>query len=101
MARTKKPSGNEQLKTGDQFLQKAREAGANVSGADKRGFHKISTPSGDMYMTGGKQPLDFRTRKNYAHWFKLLGLLVLLLVTHPIWLPLAKVILEGLTRTVS
>lgn len=76
-----KPTGPQQLKTGDQFLNKAKEAGAVVSSKpDKRGFYKISTPSGDMYMTGGNQPLDPRTRKNYTHWFKLLGLLVLTLI---------------------
>lgn len=68
-------------KTGDDFIKMARERGAKVTDAGKKAgveFTKISTPGGSMYITPGKQPLDPRTRKNYRHWFRLLGLLLLL-----------------------
>lgn len=73
-----KNRGKNQPKTGNDFINQARELGAYVENAGtKRGQHftKITTPQGSMYITPGNQPLDPRTRKNYKHWFRLLGLL--------------------------
>lgn len=67
-----------QAKTGNQFIEQARKAGAHVEPAQvKKGvpFTKISTPKGSVYVTPGNTTLDPRTRKNYRHWFRLLGLL--------------------------
>lgn len=70
------------LKTGDDYIEYAKRAGAKVEPAGmKKGqeFTKISTPRGSMFLTPGKQPLDPRTRKSYTHWLRLLGLLILVL----------------------
>lgn len=84
-----KPTTGKDPKTGDDFIAKARSAGAHVSPARDDRFVKISTPQGSMYITPGNQTLDQRTRKNYKHWFRFLGLLgIILLCTLPIWGPI-------------
>lgn len=89
MARKKKPTGNPQPKTGNEYIALAEERGALVEPA-RKGFTKIATPQGSTYITPGTQPLDPRTRKNLNHWFKLLGLMALGFITHPLWLPILR-----------
>jgi hypothetical protein len=79
-----KPHSPLQPKTGDDYINKAKSLGALVEPSKKRGFTKISTPKGSMYLTPGNQPLDPRTRKNYNHWFRLLGLLALGILALPL-----------------
>jgi hypothetical protein len=83
------PRTNRDPKTGDGFIQLAQSKGASVTPAGtKHGveFTKISTPSGSMFITPGKHTLDPRTRKNYKHWFRLLGLLsVLIYIVDVAW----------------
>lgn len=85
MTRTKKPSGSDNPKTGDQFIEFARNSGAMVSKPNSDGFVKISTPKGSMYVTPGNNTLDRRTRKNYKHWLRLLSLLTVLVFTSKFW----------------
>ena len=76
-----KPSGPQEPKTGDDFIEKARAGGAVVhEPRNKKGteFVQVETRQGSVWIAPGKQPLDKRTRKNYKHWFRLLGLLVFL-----------------------
>lgn len=86
MARTKKPSGSTAPKTGNDYIEHAKSAGALVQTA-RKGFVEVRTPKGSTYIVPGTQPLDQRTRKNLNHWFKLLGLMVFLgIVFHPLWI---------------
>ena len=78
MARIRKPSGTQNLKSGDDFIEKARSGGAIIEPSKKEGFTKVSTRLGSTFITPGDEPLDQRTRKNLRHWFRLLGLLVLI-----------------------
>ncbi len=74
----RKPHSPQQSKSGDDFIREARNLGAAVSDKpDRNGFFKVTTPKGSMYIAPGKDALDPRTRKNYRHWFRLLGLLML------------------------
>ncbi len=94
-----KPSGQKQPKTGNDFIELAKNRGALVEDAGtKRGtkFTHIQTPAGSMYITPGTQPLDPRTRKNYMHWLRLLGLLVVLIFTSKFWWPIVIGILHSL-----
>lgn len=75
MPRIPKPSGNDSLKTGNQFIEHARQRGAVIQTDRRGGFTKVETPTGSTYIAPGDQPLDPRTRKNLRHWFRLLGLL--------------------------
>jgi hypothetical protein len=78
MARTKKPSGNDTLKTGNDFINHAEQRGAVVQKDRRGGFTEVSTPAGSTYIAPGTKTLDPRTRKNLRHWFRLLGLLALI-----------------------
>ncbi len=88
----KKPHNPSDPKTGNDFIEKARAAGALVHPSKKRGFTQVETPAGSMFITPGTQPLDPRTRKNYKHWFRLLGLMIVAAIV--LGLPLVDFLLN-------
>lgn len=77
MPRTPKPSGSDNLKTGNQFIDHAAKRGAVIRTDRRGGFTEVEGHGGSVYIAPGDQPLDLRTRKNLRHWFRLLGLLVI------------------------
>ena len=77
MPRSNKPHVPQQPKTGNDYIDLAKSRGASVK-PGRRGFTKIETPRGSTYVTPGNRPLDQRTRKNLNHWYKLLGLMLLI-----------------------
>jgi hypothetical protein len=94
MPRQPKPSGKKELKTGNDFIEHAQTHGAVVTTDRRGGFTEVATRKGSTYIAPGTQPLDYRTRKNLRHWFRLLGLLMLMLfVTFPVWMQPVKNVL--------
>lgn len=95
MPRSNKPHNPQQPKTGNQYIEHARRNGAVIT-QSRGGFKKIETPDGATYVAPGNQPLDPRTRKNLNHWFKLLGLMIIILFcTLPFWGPYIGSLLFG------
>lgn len=65
--------------TGNQFIKLAEERGANVTQTDKNNFTVVKTPGGSVHIAAGDTKLDPQTRSNLKRWYKLLGLMLLLL----------------------
>ena len=76
---TKKKS--HELNTGNSFIDLAKGRGASVEPAGN--FMKIKTPAGSMKIAPGDEILDKQTRGNIKRWFKLLGLMGLLVLFAP------------------
>jgi hypothetical protein len=94
MPRQPKPSGNKELKTGNDFIEYAQSRGAVIRPDRRGGFTQIETKEGSTYVAPGTKPLDYRTRKNLRHWLRILGLLMLMLfVTLPVWMQPVKNVL--------
>ncbi len=64
--------------TGDEWIDLGKRRGAVVREGGR--FTSIETPKGKVIIAPGDERLDKMTRSNLKRWFRLLGLMIVILV---------------------